>query len=156
MTTIRLAEPSDITGLERLLKQIAALHHNGRPDIFKQGGQKYTSAALEKMLNYDDFPIFVAADEKGELQGYCFCQLRSRDHPVIRNYLCLFIDDFCVDESLRGQGIGKQLFAAVKEYAQKQEVYNIELNVWAFNKSAVKFYESFGFKVKTMGMELML
>jgi len=155
-TIIRLAKQKDIPALERLLRQIAELHHKSRPDIFISGGQKYTTEALEKMLTYEDFPIFVAADENDEVQGYCFCQVRNINHPVIRNYLSLFIDDFCVDETLRGQGIGKKLFAAAKEYAKECGAYNIELNVWAVNEGAVKFYEDFGFNPKTIGMELIL
>ena len=32
---IRRAKQSDLDGINRLLYQVAGVHHNGRPDLFK-------------------------------------------------------------------------------------------------------------------------
>jgi len=154
--TIRKAQTQDIDGLVRLLRQIANLHHRGRPDIFMSGEQKYTQAELEDILKNKNRPIFVAVDNNNYMLGYCFCELRIPDHPVLKKQLTLYIDDFCIDETSRGQGIGKKIFDTVLFYAQEQMVYNIDLNVWSFNEGAVKFYESLGFSTKRQTMELML
>ena len=62
---IRMAERRDINGIMELLKYIARHHHEGRPDIFLDGGSKYNAAELEAILNDADRPIFVAV-ETGE------------------------------------------------------------------------------------------
>jgi len=157
---VRLATPHDIDELIRLLRQIADWHHNGRPDLFKSGGQKYTPEELSNILRDENRPIFVAepnenTDNPPKLAGYCFCEIiPAPEHPVLYPHTTLYIDDFCVDENCRCQGIGKKLFAHVQEYARQIEAYNIDLNVWAFNESALRFYESCGFSVQRYRMEL--
>ena len=38
---IRKAVPSDIPALNNLLEQVLLVHHNVRPDIFKESGRKF-------------------------------------------------------------------------------------------------------------------
>lgn len=153
---IRQAKLADVDGLVRLLKQISMLHHQGRPDLFKPNSQKFSAEEIEKILSDKDFKVFVAIDDKDCMLGYCFCKLRSSSHPVLHTYTALYIEDFCVDESSRGQGIGKKLFDTALEYGKSQDVYNIELNVWNFNEGAVRFYESLGFSARSTVMERVL
>ncbi len=41
----------------------------------------------------------------------------------------------------------------MEKIAKENECSPIELNVWAFNDEAIKFYESIGMSVKTMILE---
>jgi len=75
---------------------------------------------------------------------------------VITDIRTLYVDDICVDESCRGQGIGRLLYDAVKDYAKTQGFYNITLNVWNCNPSAMKFYESLGLAPQKVCMEEIL
>ena len=68
----------------------------------------------------------------------------------------MYIDDLCVDETKRGMHIGKTLYEAVLDFARKQGCYNVTLNVWSCNESAMKFYESCGLKPQKVGMEVIL
>ena len=149
----RLAKRWDIPGIMRLLRQIADLHHKGRPDLFKNEGEKYTPAQVEEFLLDESRPIFVAVDNQNKVIGYCFCIIRSDNHPVVYDHITLHIDDFCVDEACRGKGIGKRLFDRVKQHAKEQGAYNIDLNVWDFNEDAVHFYKSLGFDIQKFVME---
>ncbi|MCL2517772.1 MAG: GNAT family N-acetyltransferase [Oscillospiraceae bacterium] len=155
--TIRRAEIKDIFEITKILSQIAELHHQGRPDIFKSGTQKYNKEEFENILNDPNRPVFVAVDENDTVLGYCFCMVvQYAKHAVFNDYSSLYIDDFCVYESYRGQGIGKKIFMEVKEYAKQIGVYNIDLNVWEFNESARKFYENCGFVTQRRRMEMIL
>ena len=68
----------------------------------------------------------------------------------------LYIDDLCVDSECRGMGIGKALYNYVVEFAKKEGCYNLTLNVWADNTSALGFYESLGLHKQKIGMERIL
>lgn len=68
----------------------------------------------------------------------------------------LYIDDLCVNKQCRGKHIGTQLYNFVKEYAKANGFYNITLNVWQCNPSAMKFYEAIGLKPLKVGMEEIL
>ena len=50
----------------------------------------------------------------------------------------------------------KALYEYLLNIARNDNVDSIELNVWAFNKSALKFYESLGMTVKNMKLENIL
>ena len=52
--------------------------------------------------------------------------------------------------------VGRALYDHVISYARKNGYYNVTLNVWAGNDSAMRFYESVGLKVQKVGMEKIL
>lgn len=155
--TIRKAQISDNNDVLRLLEQIAELHHIGRPDIFKGKTKKYSKEEFMEILKDKSKPVFVAVDEHDRVLGYVFCMIvKTKDHAVFKDIRSLYIDDFCIDTSLRGQHIGKKLFEAVKNYAYEIGVYNIDLNVWEFNAGAIEFYQKCGFATQSRRMELIL
>ena len=153
---IRFAEEKDIPKIGDLLSQVCLVHHNGRPDIFKVG-RKYSDEELKELLKDGDRPILVAVDERDAVLGYCFCiYQRHEDNSVLTDIKTLYIDDLCVDEKLRGKHIGKELYEAAVKLAKDTECYNLTLNVWSCNPSALKFYETMGLVPQKIGMELVL
>lgn len=153
---IRPAEESDIPRLEALLYQVHGLHAEGRPDLFIPGCKKYTADQLRGLLtDRVNTPIFAAILE-GELVGYCFCVRQAQTAASMQKITTLYIDDLCVDAALRGRGIGKMLYDYAVEYARENGYYNLTLNVWACNPSAMRFYEKCGLAVQKVGMELVL
>ena len=89
--------------------------------------------------------------------GYAFCVFQEhRGDNILTDIRTLYIDDLCVDEALRGQHIGRALYEYVLNYAKENGCYNVTLNVWACNESAMRFYESCGLKPQKFGMEAIL
>lgn len=153
---IRFAQTEDVAGILALLKQVGNVHYQGRPDIFRSNAQKYGASQVIAMLNQSSAPIFVAVEEK-QVVGYGFCQLqRHENDPVLSDVTSLYIDDLCVDENHRGQGIGKAIYGEIVKYAKMRKCYNITLNVWACNESAMKFYEALGLQPQKIHMENIL
>lgn len=153
---IRRAEEKDIPRLDALLLQVNLVHHRGRPDLFRYG-RKYTDEELKSIIHDDARPILVAADEDDTVQGYAFCIFQQhRDSHILTDVRTLYIDDLCVEEKTRGQHIGSLLYRAVLDYARDHGCYNVTLNVWSCNESALRFYESMGLKPQKIGMETIL
>jgi ribosomal protein S18 acetylase RimI-like enzyme len=153
---IRRAIEKDIPKIIDLLRQVCLVHHNGRPDIFNVG-TKYSADELKSILKDETRPILVSVDENDNVQGYCFCIYQQHlNNSVLTDIKTLYIDDLCVDETLRGKHIGKELYESAVELAKDTGCYNLTLNVWSCNKSALKFYESLGFLPQKIGMELIL
>lgn len=154
---IRKAEVKDMPKIMDLLNQVLAVHHEGRPDLFKGNCTKYTDAELKGLISNPKTPIFVAADDGDEVLGYAFCQFQQKkDDNILTDIKTLYIDDLCVDESLRGQSIGKRLYEAVLDFAKESGCYNVTLNVWECNQTAKHFYEKCGLSVQKTGMEKIL
>lgn len=154
---IRRACEKDISGLNRLLCQVLAVHHNGRPDLFKGNVKKYTDDQLKAILADDTKPIFVAVDHTDYVLGYAFCVFQQHiGNNILTDVKTLYIDDLCVDENIRGQHIGSALYQHVLAFAKENQCYNVTLNVWALNEGAIKFYERCGMKPQKIGMETIL
>lgn len=153
---VRMAEEKDIERIHELLTQVNLVHHKGRPDLFKCG-RKYTDEQLKEILKDEKRPIFAAADENDCLQGYAFCVFQQHlNDNILTDIKTLYIDDLCVDETCRGTHIGSTLYNAVLDFAREHGCYNVTLNVWSCNESAMKFYEHCGLKPQKIGMETIL
>ena len=152
---IRFAEPKDIPAIIDLLRQVGQVHHNIRPDIFRNRAQKYNEADLAALLQDPHRPIFIAEDSA--VLGYCFCILKeTTNHPVLEDEKTLYIDDLCVDENCRGKHVGKQLYEHACRFARAQGCQTVTLNVWCGNDSAMAFYEKMGLMPRNIYMETRL
>ena len=60
--TVRLAQTKDIPRIHALLRQVEEVHHRIRPDLFRDGGSKYTDGELAAILADDSRPILAAVD----------------------------------------------------------------------------------------------
>lgn len=153
---IRRANVKDINGINRLLRQVLDIHHNGRPDIFKSAAKKYTDEQLKFIIKDENRPIFVAY-LNGEVLGYAFCIFQQeKENNILTDIKTLYIDDLCVDENARGKRIGSKLYDYILEFAKENGCYNVTLNVWYCNQSALKFYEKLGLTPQKIGMEKIL
>ena len=154
---IRRAEERDIPDMHRLLGQVEMVHHVGRPDLFKYKAFKYNNEELAELIKDDTRPIFVGVNEEERVLGYAFCIFQQYlDNNVMTDIKTLYIDDLCVDEEIRGQHVGKQLYEYVLSFARDNGCYNVTLNVWSCNPNAMAFYEKLGLKPQKVGMEQLL
>lgn len=153
---IRFANEKDIPGMIRLLQQVGQVHHEIRPDLFRAGAQKYDEAALKALLADPSRPILIA-DLEGTVAGYAFCILQeTQADPVLCDRKVLYIDDLCVEETIRGKGVATALYQQVLAYAKSLGCHSVTLNVWCGNDSAMAFYEKCGLKPQKIGMEKIL
>ena len=154
---IRKAEKQDVQGIERLLLQVLSVHHSGRPDIFKPNTTKYTAEELFYIISNPLTPVFVAVGDEGEILAHCFCKfIQYSNDNVLAPIKTLYIDDLCVDENCRGQHVGSAMYEYTKAFAKQEKCYNITLNVWACNGSAIEFYKAMGLATQKIGMEEIL
>lgn len=152
---IRRATLTDIDGINKLLYEVHKVHSDKRPDLFKVGSKKYTNEELAKIIVDDNRPIFVYVDND-DILGYAFCVFIKNNSNSLTDILTLYIDDLCVDENARGKNVGTSLYNYVLQFAKEAGCYNVTLNVWACNNSALKFYEKCGLSVQKIGMEKIL
>ncbi len=151
--TVRRAIPTDAKRINDLLYQVAKIHADGRPDIFKAATKKYSDDELIKIIECDTTPIFVA-DEDGYVLGYAFCVCKTIENNILlQDRKMLYIDDLCIDETARGKHIGKSIYEYVVAFAKERGFDDITLNVWSFNEGAKRFYESCGMTPQRIIME---
>ena len=61
-----------------------------------------------------------------------------------------------MDENYRRNGIATMLIDFIRKASLNRGFKKIELNMWEFNESALKFYESVGFQTYRRNLEMSL
>ena len=154
---VRRAEHRDEPRILDLLLQVNNVHADGRPDIFIADRRKYTDGQLSLLIDDVTRPIFVAVDEDEYVYGYGFCIVTEvKEGSNLQPIKTLYIDDLCVDQTVRRMGTGQILYDFIKDYAKEIGCYHLTLNVWACNPSAMKFYEKQGMQMLKKEMEIIL
>ena len=148
---IRRAIIDDIDRLLALLSQVLEVHAELRPDLFVSGTTKYSREDLKEMLKDENNPIYVATIND-YVVGYAMCEIRIPTSNMYPNKI-FHLDDLCVDEKYRHQGIGEALYKMVVNEAKEQDCYEVTLNAWPGNEAAIKFYEKMGMKTRSIIME---
>lgn len=157
MITVRNAEEKDAVAILRLLGQVLELHTAIRPDIFLPGTTKYTKKEVREIIKTENRRSYVAVDTCGNVLGYALCILQKQPFSsTMLPFTSLFVDDFCVDESARGQHVGTRLFEHLTAEAKRLGCYEITLNVWEGNNDARAFYNRMGMRPKETQLELIL
>ena len=154
---IRTAVAEDRERIRPLQAEIAELHYNGRPDLFKPEARYYSQKAFAERLKDPKHTVYIAETEDGQIVGYAFAWVISyRNHPTYIDFDCFYIDDICVLQAYRRQGIGKRLFASCKQKAEALGCKLLDLGVYSFNREAIAFYESCGMSDRIRRMEYRL
>ena len=147
---IRDMRLEDYKEVDRLMAQVHKLHVEGRPDLYIDVEHIYSMEMFREMVENEDM-ISVVAEEEHTVVGICFVSMRAKTCMVKRR--TAYMEDLCVDESCRGKGIGRFLFEYAKKRAKEMGAERLDLMVWNFNESALKFYEEMGMKPQRYIME---
>ena len=150
---IRKMNLNDYEDVRILVKQIHELHLSNRPDIYNDG-ESFPKEYFEKVLSDANNLNYVYVENK-KIVGVLNATLQHTNPlPIIKPRTYYFIENLVVDKNHRRKGIAKKLFSYLTLKAKENNIDSIELNVWAFNKDAIKFYESMGMNIKNIRMEI--
>ncbi len=152
MTQIRFAESKDYEQVNAIMNQVQELHVMWRPDIYRACDTVLPQEMFEGMVSAQ---TMLVAEEGGNILGLLAFTHRHIETPAHVTRDVLFIDSMAVDEVHRGQGIGHQLFAKIKEIAEAKGFDGVELQVNARNHAAYEMYKKYGFTEKSINMELL-
>jgi len=97
---------------------------------------------VEKGKLKDDI-VYALVDEEDNMVGYITGYIRSRDKPwKVDGYL----DDLYIKKEYRNKSYGKGLVNTLLKHFKDNGAKYSSLDVDIINPSAIKLYESFGFK----------
>lgn len=152
----RPARREDLPRVNELRRQVNELHVEGRPDIFRPGFGEEIEGRAALMLDSGDAEILVA-ELDGVVCGFAMVEYVDRPespYNLARRYS--HVAEFGVDAAFRRRGVATALMDAVRDDARARGFSRIELDVWAFNRDAVAFYDNYGFRLYRRFLELNL
>src|SRR5262249_24280438 len=89
--------------------------------------------------------LVLVADQSGRVVGYLYADLEPTSWKDLRGP-CGFVHDVCVDESARGQGVGRDLVRAAVEWIHSRGMSQVVLWSKTGNVSAQRLFASLGFR----------
>lgn len=118
--------------------------------------EKWSMHMVEVFENFhkrENSQLFVAEDESRTFVGYLFV---GESSDMMTGLSFGFIYDMFVEEKHRGKGIGRMLLIKAESHCREKGYSRIALMVSAANNSAIRLYDSLGFKPEQiyMGKEL--
>jgi len=129
---IRKANKQDVKGIYDLVKELAV--YEKEPESVK------TSLADYEVAFEDDLIGAHVAIVDQEIVGMA---LYYMTFSTWRGKM-LYLEDFCVTERYRSQGLGQQLFDAYIQEAKSRGCAMVKWEVIDWNEKAIRFYERNG------------
>ena len=143
---IRQARLEDVKAINHLELEVHAVHVRGAPAVFRMPAVASRRRPFwARGLNGRNQAILVA-EQEGRLAGFVQVGLRSAARlSILRRRRFGYVSSLGVARQWRRRGVGKLLMMAAHRWLLRRHVKQIELNVWAFNRGALRFYHRLGY-----------
>ncbi len=128
---VRFAKREDLPAIHALVRELA---------IYEKAEEEFVAsvADYERDLACGIFEALVA-EHAGEVVGMALYYMA---YSTWKGRM-LYLEDFVVKASMRGQGIGEKLFRAFLAEAQKKGCRLVKWQVLDWNEPAIHFYKKF-------------
>lgn len=147
---LELARPADREAVNALAKQIHEQHVSWRPDIYESAPELYTEERFRDAVQQRQ--LYVA--RIGEVvAGYVLLIIKNYDAPGHVRRKVMVVEELCVEELCRGQGIGTEIMEHVYALARAFRCTDLQLGVYPQNDAAVSFYQKCGFAIRSITMQ---
>ena len=147
---LELATMNDHAAVNALAKQVHATHVAWRPDIFEMVEELYPAQRMQEAIAARELYV---AKVSGQILGYVLLKIKPYVHPGHVKRTVMVVDEICVEESLRGHGIGKAMMEDVHALAKAFRCTDLQLGVYPQNDEAVGFYQKCGFTIRSIDMQ---
>ena len=147
---LELARDDDRPAVNAMARQVHAMHVAWRPDLYEMIPEFYPE---ERFFQAVEEKQLYVAKINGIVVGYTLLLVREVNHPGTVKRKVMRIDEICVEESCRGQGIGREMMEDVRALARAFGCRDLQLGVYPQNDAAVAFYEKCGFTIRSIYMQ---
>lgn len=122
--------------LEKLIQSEKQYNENIKPEFKVENW-------FENFYNEKNNAIFVAKEDE-KIIGYIYIKITtSNDGPMINEEA--LIDGLYVDSGYRGKGVAKALISKAEEWAKRNDVQYVYINVLEENTTALNLYKKLDF-----------
>ena len=140
---IRKATNDDIGALRELYLALEVDGVKYQPEHFVIGER--TADFFQSIFDSDNQDILVA-DIDGISIGFVHVMiLQQKKVSCLKPQSVVYLQDLCVREDMRNNGIGAVLIRAAKDYGKEHKVDFIRTQVFPGNVDGMRFYERNGF-----------
>ncbi|TRX34875.1 GNAT family N-acetyltransferase [Flavobacterium sp. ZT3R18] len=151
MNTINIRKAT-LKDLEKLLEFEQGIITAERPfdPTLKEGEISYYN--IEKMISATDVEVVVAVLNE-QIIGSGYARIEDAK-PYLNHKLYAYLGFMYTDPKHRGKGVNSLIIETLTNWVRSQNVFEIRLDVYNDNPSAIKAYEKVGFKKHLINMRI--
>ena len=150
---IEIPKITDYIEINNLAKQVHRLHVKWRSDLYLDIDEVIKKEDLKEKIQSNEI---IVAKMQNNIVGYVTFNIQEKNNPIMRYRKQLQIEAICVDENNRCKGIGTELLKHLKNIAKEKNCTDMYLTLNEENINAIKLYEKFGFKVKSIAYSMQI
>lgn len=147
---LELAKYSDREAVNNMAREVHAMHVAWRPDIYEMVDTLYPEDRFQEAIKQRQ--LYVAKIDS-IVVGYVLVKIRDYAWPGVVRRKVMLVDELCVEEMARGQGVGTEMMADVRALAKAFGCTDLQLGVYPQNDAAVAFYQKCGFTIRSIDMQ---
>lgn len=149
--TIRKARPADLQKLLVFEQGIITAERSYDPTLKEDPIHYYD---LEQMIAAPHIEVLVA-EINTEIIASGYARLEAAK-PYLNHETYGYLGFMFTDPNYRGRGVNASIIKALKYWCNAHEVFELRLDVYSDNDSAIKAYEKAGFKKHLLNMRMIL
>ena len=149
MIYIREANIDDLSILLEFEQGIITAERPFDPTL-KEGKISYYN--LEKMISAHDVEVVVAV-LNNQIIGSGYARIESAK-PYLNHKLYAYLGFMFTHPNHRGKGVNTLIIEALTKWVRSKDIFEMRLDVYNDNPSAIKAYEKAGFKKHLINMRL--
>lgn len=147
---LELAKLQDREAVNALAEQVHRLHIGWRPDLFRMAKQMYPKERFREAIEKKE--LFCAWKD-GQIVGYMSARVTEYDYPSVVSRREYMIEELCVREDCRSQGIGTQIMQEAAALAKAFGCTCLRLGAYVENEDGLAFYRKMGFHLRSVTLE---
>ncbi len=147
---LELAILADREAIEAMAQQVHNLHVSWRPDAYEAVPELYPQTRFDEAVRQRQL---YTAKLGGVVVGYVLLTIRTVEGLGRKKRKIMLVDEICVEESCRFQGIGKEMMGDAQVLARAFGCDGLQLGVDPHNDVAVGFYQKCGFQISSINMK---
>jgi RimJ/RimL family protein N-acetyltransferase len=147
--TIRKASTTDLEKLLAFEQGIIAAERPFDPTLKEEKINYYD---IEQMISASYVEVLVAEIDS-EVIGSGYARIETAK-PYLNHERYAYLGFMFTDLNHRGKGVNSKIIEALKDWCRSQNVFELRLDVYNENASAIKAYEKAGFKKHLINMRI--
>ena len=147
---IELARAADRADVNRLARQVHAMHVSWRPDLYTMPEELFPEDLFQELVKNRE--LYVAKLD-GTVMGFAWVRMRLSEGVGLASRKVMLLNQVCVDETLRNRGIGTRMIEELRVLARAFGCSDLQLSVYPQNDEAVSFYQKCGFMIQSINMQ---
>ncbi len=147
---LELARSTDRAEVNLLAQQVHEMHIAWRPDLYCASEELMEEAYFLEAIRHR---CLYVARLHGALVGYVLLRIQNFGGPGNVPHKVMLLEQFCVAEACRGQGIGTAMMEDVWALSRAFGCDTMQLSVYPQNDAAVSFYQKCGFQIRNINMQ---